>query len=877
MRWLTNLLFRLRAVFAPGRMERELDDELAFHVEMETGKLERGGLAPAAAAREARRRFGGVVRQRERAREAWGIAAVRDLQADMRHTLRQFRKHPGFSGVTVLTLALGIGATVALYSVVQGVMLRPLPVLDERRLVVFWSEFNWRGVEFDFVRERVRAYRGVAAYTLDATPMRDQGGGTALLWNALGSAELFEVLGVAPLLGRSFAPGEDRPGAEPVVVIGHGVWQQELGGDPGVVGTRITLGGEPTTVIGVMPEGFYFPTPDFRAWRPLLLDPATQRYQGSGYLTLVARVRDDFAPAAVDDDVQQLAAALGERFTYPDAWDKTRGAYVTPLRESLLGDVRPALLLLLGAVVLLLLMACANAAALTLARTTDRTGEMAVRAALGAGRGRLARQVFAESVALSLIAAALGAGLAVALFDALVASLPLGDGFGTALSLHWDTFAAAFGLALLVGCAVAAVPMRHLLRGGLEDLRSERAETARVRTTGRAHGVLVAAEVLLAVTLVAGAALLIRSVSQLQAVDLGLTPEGVITLDLVAGEDEMSEVERRAFFAEVDRRAAALPGVTAAGLVNRLPIRDGGWQGTVVVEDRPDLAGAAAPNSYWRAATPNYFRALGIAITRGRGFDERDRGDAPPVTIVSEAFAAQMWPGEDPIGKRVRPTIAPDSGWVTVVGVAEEARVFGITGANPLVTYAPLAQAPMAGIAQVLVLRAERRAATALLPAARRMVRELDGRVAVARAGAMTDVVATAMAESLRLRLFLTLFAALGLLLGAVGVYGVVSYAVARRRAEFGIRMALGATAGNVLSDVVRRGMMPVALGVAGGVALTLGLSRAVGGFLYEVAATDPASLAVAALVLLATGIAAAAIPALRAGRVNPVEALRTE
>jgi putative ABC transport system permease protein len=622
-----------------------------------------------------------------------------------------------------------------------------------------------------------------------------------------------------------------------------------------------------------MPEGFYFPTPEFRAWRPLLLDPATQNYQGNGYLTILARVREGLTAGPVDDDIQALAAALGERFTYSDAWNKARGAHVTSLRDYLLGDVRPALLLLLGAVLLLLLMACANAAALILARTTDRTGEMAVRAALGAGRGRLARQVFTEAVVLSLVAAALGAGLAVALFDAVVASLPLGDGFGAAVSLHWDTFAAAFGLALLVGCVVAAMPMRHLLRGGLEDLRSERAETARVQTTGRAHGFLVAAEVLLAVTLVAGAALLIRSVARLQAVDLGLEPEGVITLDLVAGEDGMSEVERRAFFAEVERRAAALPGVHAAGLVNRLPIRDGGWQGTVGIESRPDLAGAAAPNAYWRAVTPAFFRTIGIAVTRGRGFEARDRQDAPAVTVVSEAFAARIWPGEDPIGKRIQPTFG---GWLTVVGVAEETRMFGVTGANPLVTYVPLPQVHAVGLSQVLVLRSDQRPGS-MIPAVRRTVRELDARVAVARAGTMVEIVATAMAESLRLRFFLMLFAGLGLLLGAVGVYGVVAYAVARRRAEFGIRMALGATAGDVLADVVRRGMVPVVLGVLGGVAVSLALSRAVGGFLYEVAPTDPGSLAAAALVLLLTGIAAAAVPAVRAGSVSPVEVLRAE
>lgn len=875
MRWLTDLAFRLKALMTPSRMERELDDEMAFHIEMESRKLEERGMSPDAAAREALRRFGGAVRERERTREAWGIGVARDLQDDAFHALRQFRKHPGFAGIAVLTLALGIGAMTALFSVVQGLMLRPLPFLDESRLVVFWADFNWRGVEFDLARERVAVCDELAAYTTDAVPFRVENG-TALLLNGMGSAELFDVLGTPPLLGRTFEPGADRPGAEPVMVVSYGLWQQELGGDPGVLGRRLMLGGVPTTVIGVMPEGFYFPTPEFRAWRPLLLDPATANYQGNGYLTLIGRVRAGVTSGALEGDLESLTAALGERFTYPEAWDKTKGAHVTPVREYLLGDVRPALLLLLGAVALLLLMACANAAALMLARTTDRTGEMAVRAALGADRWRLARQVLTESLALAVIAGAAGAVLARALFGVLVAMLPLENGFGSTLSLAWTASGVAFVLALLVAIAVAAVPIRHLLRGRLDDLRGERTETGLARGTGRAHAVLVAAEVLLAVTLVTGAALLIRSVSRLQALELGLEPAGVVTIDLVASETEMSDVERRTFFQEIEQRAAALPGVRSAGLINRLPIRDGGWQGPVWIESRPDLAETARPNSYWRMVTQSYFRTMGIDLLQGRGFDDRDREGALPVTIVSESFARRMWPGEDPIGKRVTGGFTHEHEWLTVVGVVEETRLASITGKNPPVMYAPHRQAPYVGDGQVLVLDADSDHG-ALITAVRGLVRELDSRVAVYRTSPMKAVVSAAMAEPLRLRFFLMLFAALGLSLGTVGVYGVVSYAVTRRRAEFGIRMALGATSGTVLTEVVRRGMMPVAVGVIAGIVLSVTLSRALSSFLFGVAPTDPASLGGAAGALLLTGLVAAVVPAWRAGRASPVEALRAE
>lgn len=875
MRWLDNWWFRVRALVTSRNMERELDDEIAFHLAMETEKLMDQGMSPEDARVEARRRFGSEVRERERAREAWGVGLVQDLGADAVHTFRQFRRHPAFAAVSILTLALGIGATVALFSVVHGLMLRPLPFPADKQLVVFWSEFNWRGVEFDFAKERVTAYEHIAAFSTDAVPLQADAG-TSLLMNTVGSAELFDVLGVRPLLGRTFQPGEDRPGAEPVVILSHSLWQQEMGSDPSVLGQRLLLGGVPTTIIGVMPPGFYFPSPNYRAWRPLVLDPASNDYRGNASLSLIARVRAGVTDGALQGDLQALASALGEEFDYPAAWDKSKDANLIPMRAYLFGNVRPAVLLLLGAVGLLLLMATANAAALILARTTDRTGEMAVRTALGADGSRIARQVLTESLVLAAVAGVGGALLARVLFQTLVAMLPLQDGFGEAISLTWIAFAVGIALATIVGIAVAVVPMRHLLRGNLEDLRGERTEGGLTRRTGRAQAALVAAEVLLAVTLVTGAGLLIRSVAQLRALDLGIGPSGVVTVDLMAADEAMDDVAKRQFFQEAVRRVTALPGVHSAGLVVRLPIRDGGWQGPVTVESRPDLTGAARPNSFWRMVTPGYFTAIGIELRQGRGFDERDREGTLLVTVVSETFARRMWPGEDPIGKRIATGISLGHEWLTVVGVVEDARLVSVTDDHPPVMYVPMAQAAFFGDGQVLVVRREQ-AATDLIPQIRALVRDIDPRVAVSRASSMEEVVAGAMAEPLRLRFFLMLFAALGLILGTVGVYGVVSYAVTRRRSEFGIRMALGATSSNVLTVVVRRGMVPVAVGVAGGIAASLAMSRLLAGFLYDVAPTDPTSLVGAATTLLLTGIGAAVIPAWRAGRVSPVEVLRVE
>ena len=677
-----------------------------------------------------------------------------------------------------------------------------------------------------------------------------------------------------PILGRAFQPGDDRPGAEPIVILSHGLWQQEFGGDENVVGRRVTIGGQQTTIVGVMPRGFYFPTPEFRAWRPLVLDPADPVYAGSGWLALIGAAKPDAGSADVNRELERITRMLGERFTYPVAWDKTKNAHVTPVHEYLLGSVQDPLLLLMGAVALLLLIACANAAALILARTTDRTGELSIRVALGASHPRIARQIVTESVALATIAAIVGAVIATVGFGTLVASLPVQRGFGSTISLGWQAFAIAFALALAVGVSVAIVPVRQVLRGRL-DVR-ERSEEGLRRGTRRVHAGLIVAQVTLAVMLVSGASLLIRSVERIRAIDTGFSSQGVITFDLMREAGTVAPGSGDQFYRSVLERVEALPGVASAGFTNRLPVRDGGWQGPMTIEGKPEFAGAQRPNSLIRTATLNYLSTLGIQVKTGRGFEETDRADGAPVMLISESFARRIWPGESPIGKRISfgGTQAP---WRTIVGVVEETRMTSMLGENPLTLYVPLAQFTT-GLSEgaVLVVRTTTDAASTIA-AVRGLVAEMDKGVAVARAGTMDAVINTALAEPLQLRFFLGLFAALALLLGAIGVYGVVSYAVARRRAEFGIRMALGAAPSRVLGHVVRTGMMPVASGAVAGVIASLALSRLLRGFLYEVSPTDALSMLAAASTVLLAGVIAALVPAWRAGRVSPVESLRSD
>jgi predicted permease len=872
MRFLRDLLFRLRALLRPRAMERELREEFAHHLELETRKLIAQGLAPEAAAREAALRFGGQAAERERARDSWGISWLRDGLADVRHAFRQMRRRPGFSALGILTLGLGLGATIGLSGVVRSVLLRPLPVHDEASLRVFWASYNWRGIEFDFLKERIQGFSGLAAYSNNGTTLRTDAASTVLLAGVV-SAELFEVLGARPLRGRTFARGEDRPGAEPAVVLSYGLWRQELGGDPGIVGKRIVLDGVPTTVIGVMPQGFYFPDPEHRLWKPLPLDPASSNYRNNGWLVLIGRTRPGLGDAAVQAEVERLARALGEEYQYPAAWDKTREPFARPLREALVGAMGPALLLLLGAGVLLLLMACANAAALVLARTTDRTQEIALRAALGAGRGRLARQIVTESLAFSLLAGGLGLLLAGLGFRTLVARLPLRDGLAPTVSLDWTAALVALPLAVLVGLGVAAAPVRDLLRGRLRGLEHTRGSSGPGRAGGRVHAALVGGEAAVAVVLVVGALLLIRSVDRLLAVDLGFDPRDVVVADLAAYGSDLTTADRTRLYHEVEARAAGLGGVGSVGYVSRAPIRDGGWQSTVDVLANPELQGTSAPNTLFRQVSPGYLGTMGLEVVRGRGIEPGDRPGAQVVGLVSESFAAKAWPGRDPLGQVLRTRSGTE---ISIVGVVREARLISITRDNPFALYLALDQAPQPPEGSVLALKTER-PLDQVAAELRAILREIEPRAAMARITTMEQIVEVALAEPLRLRFLLTLFGGLALLLGVAGVYSVVSYSVARRQTEFGVRMALGASPGAVLRQVLGRGILPVAAGMLGGIVGAVLLAGVATRFVYGVSATDPLTIGIAGAMLLLTAAAAALLPAWRASRVSPVESLRAE
>ncbi len=869
----SGLPFRLRAFFRRGQMERELEEEMQFHLAQEAAKERRAGAEPTLATHTAQARFGRVTQHKDTTRGAWGVRLLDDLVVDLRFAVRQLFARKTFTAVAVTTLGLGIGGTVALLGVIYGLLLRPLPFEREGDLRVFWQEYSWSAAELDFARANTSVYEGLGAFTVDDQTLHRTGSAAILVTGRM-SGEAFEVLGTPPLLGQTFDHSHEKLGSEPVVVLSHGFWQRELGADPEVIGSRLQLDGEQVTVAGVMPRGFFFPTPEIEIWRPLTVDPAEGDYGRNHWLVLFGRLQPDLTEAAARADLARFTEVLGQNFDYPAAWDKTKNAFTLPLREYLVGSARAPLLLVLGAVALLLLMATINVAALFLARMADRGEELTIRKAIGAGRARLARQLVTEALVLGGVASVAGLALASAGFRAIVHRLPLPSGFEHTLEVSWPLALATLLLTPLVALVVVLGPVRGLWR--TPGKRRSRGALLRRRGTvgpsrSRTQGALIVGEIAIAVVLVTSATLLARTVVELYQIDLGLEPEQVAAIDLFAPSNMLDSSQRLQFFQELTERAEATSVIELASVTNRLPIRDGGVQGPITAEGRPDLDGDGGPNCKWRYVSPSYFELLGIELVEGRRFDATDRADTRGVGILGRELAERLWPGESAVGKRVQMAFADD--WIEIVGVVEGVRHDGIQEPASNVLYRPLGQVAPWQAATLLVR--SRQSSMAALAAARHQSEQLDPRVALARPIAMDDVVRGDLAQPLRLRFFLGLFSAMALLIGAVGVYGVVSYVVSRRTGEYGLRLALGARRPEVLLSVLREGGRLLAAGVALGLAAAFGTSFFFARLLVGVDGRDPWSYVAATAVLMGVGLLACMAPAARAARVDPSRVLQ--
>lgn len=785
---------------------------------------------------------------------------------DVRYSARRLASRPTYTILAVLTLALGAAGTAAVSSVARALLLDPLPVAREADVGVLWFSGSWTEQEFLHLRPDFPGFARMAAYRpLDAT--LEQPGQPLRLVRGIGtSAELFDVLGAGPMLGRTFRAGDDRPGAAPAVVLGHSLWQ-DLGADPGLIGRPLRLGGVARTVVGVMPPGFWFPTPETRLWTAM---PLTDQNR-SGWYTLVGRIAPSASMEHMEGPLGALASRLDRRFDYPLQWDKTRSPSITPLRETLVGDVRPGVLATLAAVGLILLIACVNVSALMLAQVAGRTTELAVRGALGAGRQRLIQQILAESLLVGLMAGVLGALLAAGGFGILVQSLPLGA-LGETAALDWRVFSAAILAALAAAGAIALVPGTVLWRGNLQ------ASLATMRSGGvsargvRLEGALVVAQVGLAVLLAVGAALLIRSLANLRAIDPGFAARDAVVIDATMPAELPDEARLRSVL-ELLPSLQGLPGVRAAAATQKLPLRGSGDNWGIAVQGRPDLE---ASTTAFRIVTHDYFQALGARVLRGRGFLPTDRATTERVVVINQALAAKYFPGEDPLG-RILLTGFDDRG-ERVVGVVANIAESDLTDAPEPARYMLYDQVPMLSPGVSFVLAAASPDGMApLFQAGRRAIERGSRQFAVEQVTTLEAVFDAAVGPAGRLAGLLSLLAGLALVLGAVGVYGMISHDVARRARDFGIRIALGLPPARVVSHVLRRGMGLVAAGSLAGLAAAFLMMRLLSSLLYGVRASDPVALAGGVAALLVAGTVAALIPARRASRTDPLTVLRQQ
>ena len=783
---------------------------------------------------------------------------------DFRYAGRRLLGRPLYAALAVLTLALGAGGTAAIFSVVRALLLDPLPIAREDQVGVLWFDGSWNEQEFLRIRPNFPGFQGMTAYRPNDLTLEQPGAPMRLVPGLASSAELFDVIGAPPLLGRTFRTGEDVVGAEPVAVLSHSLWQ-ELGGDPAILGRPLQLGGVAHTVIGVMPRGFWFPSPLTRVWTPAQMNPQNR----AGRYTLLGRAADGQMIAHMEAPLQALTRILAENFEYPNPrWDKTKNAAVTPAREYFVGDVRPGLLATLAAMGVILLIACANVASLMLGQVDARATEIAVRAALGANRRRLIQQLLVESVLIGLLAGAAGAALAVVGFEVLVRSLPLGA-LAENARLDWTVFWASMTAALCAAVLVAIIPGIVLWRGSSLQSTISTTRTGGVGTRGgRLEGSLVVVQMALAVLLAAGAGLMIRSVANLRAIDPGVDIDGIAVIDATMP-TRLTAPERRRAIASMLPSLETLPGVTAAAAAQKLPLRGSGDNWGLGILGRPPLNASTA----FRMVTPQYFTTLGIPILRGRNFGPSDREGSERVVIVNEALAAQFFPGEDPVGQVLQTFDEAGERIIGVVGNAAEASLTDAPGPARYMLYDHVP--PVAHQVSFVLRTGDPARMPALLGAARSTIAREGGALAVHQTTTMRNIVDLAMGPTGQVVTLLSLLAGLALVLGAVGVYGVISHYVLRRSRDYGIRIALGQQPARVVRDVVARGAALVAIGSAIGVAAAIVVTRLLSSLLYGVEATDPAAMAAAVGILLAVGMLAAFVPARRASLTDPAVVLR--
>jgi putative ABC transport system permease protein len=817
---------------------------------------------------------------------------------DARYAVRGFLKSPGFTAVALIALTLGVGANTAIFSVVDAVLLRPLPFADAERLAAIWQTHPFgkklgydhlpvAPADFDAWRHASDAFEGLTALA----------GGN---WNVTGAGEperisgarvstnMLALLRVRPALGRDFTPEEETFGKNRVVILSHGFWQRRFGGDPSVVGKQITLDGNSFQIVGVMPKGFSFPRgmgidpalgldDDLALWTPLALPPDQAISRGNHFMAAVGRLKPGATPAQGLAQLEAVERRLAEKTSSIEG--KDWGVTVGSLHEQVVGKSRRAILLLLGAVGFVLLISCANVANLLLARATARHKEIAIRTALGAGRRRIVRQLLTESLLLALVGGTLGALVAMWGVDVLAAVSAGNVPRAAEVGVDARVLVFTLGVSLLTGVVFGLAPALTASRPDLNESLKEgsRGGGASSPRRQRVRSALVVSEVALALVLLVGAGLLIKSFARLQNVNPGFDYKNVLTATMFLPDARYTEEAKRArFYEQVIERVKTLPGVESVGGTSQLPLGGSEEIDGLTIEGRPRAENAdTIMTAAFRVVSPDYFKTLRIPLLRGRYFSDEDAADSQGVMIVDETFARRYFPGEDPVGKRVdeQGSLTP-KGYMTVVGVVASVRHTSLDAEPKPTMYVSSRQSPWHTM--VIAVRGKV-APTALAAALRREVAAVDADQPLADVRTFEEVFARAVAPQRFNSTLLALFAALAMILAAVGIYGVIAYTVSQRAHEMGVRIALGARTADILRLVVGQAMAMTLVGVCLGLAASLALTRTMSGLLFEVSASDPTVFASVALLLSAVALAASVVPARRATKVDPVVALRCE
>ncbi|PYR41963.1 MAG: hypothetical protein DMF93_07100 [Acidobacteria bacterium] len=853
----------------------DIDEEIEQHLEDRYREL----VASGASDEEAR----GIVREEIR---GWTPRAARldGVGGDVRFALRTLRRTTGFTIVVLTTLALGIGANAAIFSVVNAVVLRPLPFPDADRLVIVRGNLHRPGVEeipasageYVDYRDRSRAFDEIAAYDTLGFNLTGRGE-PERVDGAIATASLFTALGVRAAIGRTFLAEEEQAGRNDVAILSHALWTRRFAGDPAIVAQTIALDGRPVDIVGVMPPGFAFPDETTEIWKPVLVDAdaLSADNRGSHGFTLVGRMKRGVPPAQARADLDAVASTFGARF--PNNYRYGFTTVVRRLQDEIVGGTSRALFVLLAAVGVVLLTACANVANLLLARGASRRKEIALRTALGASRGRLMRQLLTESVLLAAGGGAIGLVLAAWGVPLLVAAAP--DSIPRLHEVTLDARAVAFTsvVSIATGLLFGLVPAAKMSRGALNDALKEGGRTASAH--GRTGRVFVAAEVALSLVLLVAAALLVRSLARLQEVRPGFDPERLLTLRLSLPESRYTTFEQGdRFFADLTARLRAAPGVRGVAAVNAMPFSGVGGSRSFRIEGRTETRADQATEEQLRIVSDGYFGVMGIPIVRGREFTARDGLAAPRAAVVSEAFARKHFAGKNAVGKRV--SFEKDSPvWYEIVGVAGDIKHRGLDAPDRPELYVPYRQPLFANWTvrpMYFVVRTdgEPLAAGGVV---RREIARLDSQQPISDLRPMTDRIERSLAARRFSTALLALFAALAASLAAVGIYGIVGYAVTERTHEIGVRLALGATPRDVLAMVLREGLGMAAVGTVAGLAASLAAVRLIASQLYGVGAADPATFIAVPLLLFAVASVACFVPARRATRVDPVFALRAE